>query len=259
MTVSSRHEFALAFGGLALLLAAVFGLAGRRVRPGRWAAAAAVLVLVAGALAVAILTEIVSLPGRGKRARDMALAAQRDARDALESARLSQQLRSVNPNERRDAATRLFSLGSRARDAVPDLLRAIHDPEDSLVRMMAAGALGHVGTNAGPGAAAALTRALEDEDRRVRHQAALALGCVDIETTANLPVLLDTLTNRPAADAFGVWPIQRREAAQALGAMGARAAPALPVLQGLSTDPDSRKAIQRIEAALKHAGRGGRP
>jgi hypothetical protein len=160
-------------------------------------------------------------------------------------------MRSPDVAQRRQAASTVFTMGSYARSAVPDLIQGMKD-DDGLVRMLAAGALGHLGEGAGPVAAAALLEGLTDADQRARFYAAVALAQVDRSTTANLAVLVDTLTNRPPDDPHGIWQIQRREAAEALGVMAGRARPALPVLRALEEDEPSlrnsvQEAIRRIE------------
>ena len=161
---------------------------------------------------------------------------QREMKAAQEIALALPQLRSEDVERRRSAAMRLFSLGTGAKGAVPELLQSLKD-SDGLVRMFAASALGHIGTNAGPAAASELSRALEDPDQRVRFSAAEALGSVDLQTTANLTVLVDRLTNRPSENAAS-WQEQRREAVSALAKMGARALPALPALHAIENEPE---------------------
>ena len=163
------------------------------------------------------------------------------------------QLRSDNAEERTQAALHIHDQGTWARPAVPQLIQALED-EHFLVRMLCAETLGFVGEEAGPETSQALHRALNDSDQRVRVCAAVALSKVDHETIANLPVLVDTLTNRPSDDvATTVWPVQRREAAEALGRMGGRARPALPVLRTRIGEQGVSEAIEQIEKGVSTA------
>ena len=191
---------------------------------------------IAGALAVGVVILAIIVSDFQKAQQRRQAEQQREMKTAQEIALALPQLRSEDVEQRRSAAMRLFSLGTSAQGAVPELLQALKD-SDGLVRMFAASALGHIGTNAGPAAASALSHALEDPDQRVRFSAAEALGSVDLQTTANLAVLIDRLTNRPSEDAAS-WPEQRREAVTALAKMGARALPALPALHAIENEPE---------------------
>jgi HEAT repeat protein len=77
-----------------------------------------------------------------------------------------------DPNMRYWAAESLGNFGPPAREAVPDLIEALKDPEP-MVRMGAAYALGEIGPT--PEAVATLKQALKDPDQKVREGAAYAL------------------------------------------------------------------------------------
>ena len=62
MTVSHRHEMALIFGGLALVLALLFGVLGWRQRLGKGVVIATLAILVGLGITVVILTEAVPFP-----------------------------------------------------------------------------------------------------------------------------------------------------------------------------------------------------
>jgi hypothetical protein len=217
--------------------------AARQPLGGAWKVAVVTVVVV-------ILAFIVSYFQKAQKRQQA--EQQREMKAAQEIAHALPQLRSEDVEQRRSAAMRLFSLRTGAKGAVPELLQALND-SDGLVRMFAASALGHIGTNAGPAAASELSRALEDPDQRVRFSAAEALGSVDLQTTANLAVLIDRLTNRPSEDAAS-WPEQRREAVVALAKMGARALPALPALHAIENEPEvnSHVNVKGAIAQIEH-------
>lgn len=233
MTVSYRHELALVFGGLALALALVFGGLSWQERLSKGVVLATALIFIAGGVAVAILTGVFALPfatQRQARLRQQAEERQ-SAKIAADLAPLLPQLKSGNVEQRRAAALRLHSAGPRAQFAVPNLIAATRD-EDWQVRMLAAATLGYIGAPAGTQAVAALRRGIGDTDQRVAFNAALALTKVAPSDPASIPLLMTTLTNRPASDQFGLWEIQRREAVEALERLGFRdllPLPAAPV------------------------------
>jgi serine/threonine protein kinase len=166
------------------------------------------------------------------------------------------QLGSPDLEQRRLAATHLFSMGTNCGQVLPALLQALAHDSDGIVRMLAAGAIGHIGPDAKAGAGHMLIHALNDSDQRVRFAAAVSLTSVDLQTTANLPVLIDRLTNRPT-EFNATWPQQRREAVFMLAKMGARALPALPALHAIEYEPevnshlDVKAAISQIEKPAK--------
>ena len=200
------------------------------------------LVLLGAVLSLRLVH--VGLQTRGWRTAHSADRTERAARVLQE---WGPRLRSGTPEQRTEAALHIHDQGPWARPAVHQLIQALSD-EHYLVRMLCAETLGFVGEQAGPEALEALHRALSDSDQRVRVCAAVALSKADLKTTANLPVLIDTLTDRPPDDiATTVWPVRRREAAEALGRMGKRAERALPALRARLGERGVSEAIEEIE------------
>ncbi|MEI2724160.1 MAG: protein kinase [Verrucomicrobiota bacterium] len=68
MTISPRHELALIFGGMALVLALIFGMLGWRERLGKGVVIATVTLLAGLGMAVAILAGVWVLPGPRRQA-----------------------------------------------------------------------------------------------------------------------------------------------------------------------------------------------
>lgn len=245
MTVSYRHELALIFGGLALALALVFGCLSWQERLSKGVVLATALIFIAGGLTVAILTGV-ALPAARERQEVLRQQQQVEerlsAKIAAELASLLPRLRSGTLEERRQVALRLHSAGPRARFAVPDLIAAMRD-EDWQVRMLAAATLGYIGEPAGPQAVAALRRGIGDADQRVAFNAALALTKVAPRDPASIPLLMTTLTNRPASDRFGIWEVQRREAAEALEKLGFHDLPQLPATSNSADQPRASPSV----------------
>lgn len=228
MTVSYRHELALIFGGLALALALVFGCLSWQERLSKGVVLATALLFIAGGVTVAILTGVTLPADRQRKLQQQQQGEQQlSAKVAAELASLLPRLKSGNLEERREAALRLHSAGPRAQFAVPNLIAATRD-EDWQVRMLAAATLGYIGAPAGPQAIAALRRGIGDTDQRVAFSAALALTKVAPSDPASIPLLMTTLTNRPANDQSGIWEVQRREAVEALEILGFRDLPPMP-------------------------------
>jgi len=119
-------------------------------------------------------------------------------------------LESPDGGLRRHSAQGLGRLGADAEDAVPELLEALED-RDSLVRMVAASALGAIGS---PEAVPRLRKALGDADTGVVVQAALALaklGYLDealpaLEAARRSP---DRMVHKAAVRALGTLGQQR--------------------------------------------------
>jgi hypothetical protein len=227
----------------------------RREKAQAWLGGSGVLVALVAALAV--LTGHLHLPfGRTHQSRVAQALAEKER--AAEAARLLptllEQLRQGTAAERQGAAQAIYELGPWAAPAVPEFITALSDT-NWVVRMLAAGTLREIGTNAGPAAARALHRALEDPDQRVQVNAAIALASVDVQTTDNLPVLIDRLTNQPPGFDASLWNLQRNDAIKALGVMGGRALPALPVLRALEHELHTGPVIDQIETARKGSGR----
>lgn len=239
MTVSYRHELALIFGGLALALALVFGCLSWQERLSKGVVLATALIFIAGGVTVAILTGVFALPSARQRQvlrQQQQMEARRSLEVAAKFAPLLPQLKSGSLDGRRQVALQLQSVGRYANFAVPDLIGAMRD-EDWQVRMLAAAALGYIGEPAGPQAVAALRRGIGDSDPRVAFNAALALTKVAPSDPASIPLLMTTLTNRPASDRFGIWEVQRREAAEALEKLGFQDLPRLPATSNSADQP----------------------
>jgi len=83
-------------------------------------------------------------------------------------------LKDTDAKVRREAAQALWSMSDGAKDALWELVNALHDPNPD-VRLNAAGALGDIGPD-GHFAVAELTRALKDANPRVREEVARSLG-----------------------------------------------------------------------------------
>lgn len=126
-------------------------------------------------------------------------------------------LRSQNPVERVRAAKDLGRLGWLARDAMPALVKALHD-DDGKVREAAAHAIGLMGPEALP----TLTEMLRHEDKYVRRHAVWALGKLGPLARPALPNLCQSLRDVDPRTASG--------AAQSLGSLGADGADAVNAL-----------------------------
>ena len=249
MTVSYRHELALIFGGLALALALVFGCLSWQERLSKSVVLATALIFIAGGVTVAILTGFFAWDRRAALARESRFQQQMVEQQAVSNAAQSlapllPQLKSGSLEQRREVALKLHSAGPRARFAAADLVAAMQD-KDWQVRMLAAATLGYVGEPAGPQAVAALRRGIGDSDPRVAFNAALALTKVAPSDPASIPLLMITLTNRPASDRFGIWEVQRREAVEALEKLGFRDLPRPPETRSL---PDATRASTSVPA-----------
>ena len=166
---------------------------------------------------------------------------------------------------RSHAADELGMLGESAAEAIPHLIRSLHDnyepvrlnaayalgaigapavsqlietlgTEDDVMRRMAAYALAAVGAPAVP----ALSEALQHTNDAVRIEATYALAQIGAPAVSAMPVLM-----RRAKD--GAVEV-RRYLAEAFGSIGPAAVPAVPVLCDILTNDDDGQA--RFEAAL---------
>jgi HEAT repeat protein len=116
-------------------------------------------------------------------------------------------------------------------NSVPDLLQVVNREPDSNIRWLATGALSKIGQAAVPG----LTKALRDEDWKVRRSACEALwGMGDVTA---VPSLVEALLDRN--------DVVRQAAASALEAMGATSVPGL--IAGLN---NSHRQIAQASADL---------
>lgn len=125
-----------------------------------------------------------------------------------------------------------------------ELAAALSDP-DASVRAAAANGLEHMGPPAAP-AAPALRRAVRDDHDYVRSNALMALRALELpDPEAHLPLFRETLRDRS--------PIVRANAAYALATLGEAAAPAVGDLLGALDDPAAE--VRRAAAsALGHVG-----
>jgi HEAT repeat protein len=145
---------------------------------------------------------------------------------------------------RREAVMALKTIGPEAHDAVPALLLALRDDDDSAVREGTVDALGEIG----PGAKAAipaLLRAVQDRDIQFRCRAMHALGKVG----AGHEVVIRTLAKMLLEDKTGPG---RQASAEALRQMGPKAKLAIPSLRRVLQEKSewSREAAIRVLAAI---------
>ena len=153
---------------------------------------------------------------------------------------LIQQLSSNDFHTRQHAAWQLGNLGLAARDAVPALAKALHDPFPD-VRSSAGKALGQIG----PPAVGELVKALKDRDAGVRTRAAQALGQAGPDAKEAVPALIDALKDNQTD--------VRVAAVDALGEMGADGKEAAPPLARLFHDPSVR-VREHVRLALAEIG-----
>jgi HEAT repeat protein len=139
------------------------------------------------------------------------------------------QLGSLSPEDRREAASALGSLGADACSAIPDLVKALRD-YDSSVRHAAAEALLQFGPDAKE-AVLGLKEMLREGSADERRVAILALGAIGPDAGSAVP-LLEPIVDDDRA-------LIRRYAVEALGNIGEDAVPALIRALG-STDPGVR-------------------
>jgi HEAT repeat protein len=102
-------------------------------------------------------------------------------------------LKALDPHVRTRAAGALAEMRADAQKAVPDLARALKDPESAEVRLKAAYALAAIG-KAARSKVGALAAALKDENLKVRLYAAQALWAIDRQPTG-VEVLTGALKN----------------------------------------------------------------
>jgi HEAT repeat protein len=92
---------------------------------------------------------------------------------------------SRGPSDRWRAAVAIGEIGPEAREAIPDLIRALQD-RDYLVRWAAAKALGRFGPEARAAVPPLQELAAKDPNPPVRREAAEALGKIDPEAARAL-------------------------------------------------------------------------
>ena len=138
---------------------------------------------------------------------------------------LVKQLKSSNPEDRREAATALGKMSSDAKPAVGALVTALGD-QDKFVRRFAAQALGGV-----KGLSVVLAK--PNESKEVQQAAAIALGHIG---TDGLPALIGALKDKK------LDPSVRSKAAEGLGLLGSGAGSAVPELTKALGDTEVRMA-----------------
>jgi serine/threonine protein kinase/HEAT repeat protein len=139
---------------------------------------------------------------------------------------------------RRRAAKALGSLGWKAESALPELSKALTDPDDDL-GLAAALAINEIPGRDAVFAIETLTDALKKDDLKMRRRAALAFSYIKLPDRSFLPDLRKGLTD-PDAE-------MRLSAAAALGRISEEAAPAIAALIGFLKTGNTK---QRREAAL---------
>ncbi len=168
--------------------------------------------------------------------------------------RLDPLLAHHDPAVRGQAAWALGRRGAPARPAVPALVRALGDPQES-VRWNAAVALGQIGSAL---ARPALFASLGDPRQTVRWRSAEALNAIGLDGARDVPALTAALSSSDTyVRAFAAW---------SLGEMGPVAGPAEEPLARAALDPDlglrgaAATALGRIGLADREAlatlGRG---
>jgi len=146
---------------------------------------------------------------------------------------LKQALQDQDPDVRWRAADALGKMGAEAKDAVPDLTKALQDKADARLRGSAAAALGNIGIDA-KAAVPELQAALQDDNKRVQRNAATALGNMGEVAKVAMDDLIALLQN-PDTDK-GV----KSSAASTLGSIGVDAKVAVPQLRAAIKDTDER-------------------
>jgi len=162
----------------------------------------------------------------------------------MDTARLSNDLKSSDSSIRAAAAQQLAQLEAGAQAAAVDLVRATADDDDS-VRQWATSALESLGP---PRAADAgkLSKLLADPKPDTAYWAATLLGRLEADAAMEVPQLASALDSHPE-------PAVRERAAWALGQIGPRAASSLPALELAAADSSprlsrlAREAIARIK------------
>jgi HEAT repeat protein len=144
-------------------------------------------------------------------------------------------LHAGGPVDRSQAARALGALGESAAPAAPHLVQALCDPDPFVVRA-ATDALCRIGSSA----TAPLLVALECNDPKWRHQAAIALSRIGPTDAAAVKAIVKALRDDPVAEV-------RRRAAMALARGGKPGDGVLTALVGALKDHD---ATVRIAAAV---------
>jgi HEAT repeat protein len=154
---------------------------------------------------------------------------------------------------RRRAIARLASVGPAASDTVPELRRALSEPD---LFFAAAETLGQIGP-AAKGAVPELCKALSAEDVEVRAAAARALGGIGPAATDAVPDLRRAMRGLPLKKAWYCGQLGGA-LADAIGEIGPTARDALPELRRAVTDevyfrsrPSAVRALAKIGAGAE--------
>jgi HEAT repeat protein len=188
----------------------------------------------------------------------------------------------ANPDLRGYAAVILGNIGPAAKDAVPELVKALDVADDPTFRREVLYTLGRIGPASAPAAAKIVDILKTDKNERVLSSACYAAGSIGPPATDAAPALVGLYNDgtdfqkmlaiwallkiRPGHDSIvkRAVPLMtkglsherddvRIEAAHALGNIGAPAASALPELRKLLDNPNDavRKAAQEAMAKIQ--------
>ena len=142
-----------------------------------------------------------------------------------------------HPAFRTEAANVLGKMGADAKQAVPDLVEALGDKQES-VRLAAAQALAEIGAEAKP-AVPVLIKLLSGPDLQLRRAAARALAHKELQTKDAIPALTELLKHE--------FPWLRAEAAVTLSKMGPETAKlAIPALTAAVPDRNACVALAAL-------------
>jgi HEAT repeat protein len=156
---------------------------------------------------------------------------------AADVSALIKDLKSGDPDVRRNAAKQLAEHKDELKSAIPALTAALKD-SDVFVRRFATQALGEAGND--KGVMAALSLALRDQDRRVVEAAAEALGKVG---APGVKPLIDLVKDKKKPSEV------RRKAVVSLGKIGPEASDAVPALIAALKERDIQaEAVQSLGA-----------
>lgn len=154
-----------------------------------------------------------------------------------------------NPSRQAFVAWALAGIGPPAKDAVPPLIEALHDPDRSL-RRFAARALGEIGPDAASAVPQLLAMAKNKKDKE-RDEALWALGGIGPAAKEAVPILIEELADRK-------YTFRPCEVAMTLAEIGPNAKAAVPALTALvrnrREDDQVReyaaKAVMKIDPAF---------
>jgi HEAT repeat protein len=168
-------------------------------------------------------------------------------------------LRSPDAEARRQAAHALGAIGAEAGETVPALSPLLVEDPDRTVRIEAALALSKMAP-ASRAAVPELGQALADEEPFVRMNAALALLRLRAEARPAVPALIRALNDDANQTNLGSFSFTIQEiAAQALGRASAGSAEAVPALTAALDDARSEELQLAVVRALGEIGADARP